>query len=157
MPAGAEMDALIADKVLGWHRNKSGYYTTEARKDLVFGSHTKKGKGGYYRETGIATGWRFEDDGDYYACSNQCRLFCPSEDIVAAWEVVEKLCGHEDADEDPFRLRKRYSSRASAGEHWSASFLDRWHDNGVCLTEEAEATTAPLAICRAALLAVCVE
>ena len=61
--------------------------------------------------------------------------FCPSTDIAAAWEVVEKM------DEVMWTLTWLTDSRV-----WQARFID------ILPMPEAEAPTTPLAICRAALL-----
>jgi len=64
-----------------------------------------------------------------------------SEDIAAAWEVVETAC---ESSSLYFRLHR------NPDYIWAA--FDRWSD--ARLSVEAQADTAPLAISRAALLAV---
>jgi len=89
MEAGRELDALVAEKVMGW---------------------------------------------EYEARS----LFRPSQDIAAAWEVVEKLkmcCGYSHGRGDPFAMLE----------------CEKFSTLVVC------ADTVSLAICRAALKAVGIE
>lgn len=115
MPAGREMDALIAERVMGWeiHPHKTHYIHND-------------GKTGYFVP---------------------CGEFQPSEDIAAAWQVVERM-----------RYKNFYSQHtdltlASENEEWwSWTFID--HNPLAGYSEKATAETAPLAICRAALLAV---
>jgi hypothetical protein len=76
--------------------------------------------------------WTIEPDEDYYACENQCTHFTPSTEIAPAWEVVEKLGLSVLKVQDGWQARKH------------VSMSDETSSNG---------ETAPLAICRAALLA----
>lgn len=111
MKAGRELDALVAEKVMGW--------------DLVPTRHLVRLR--YFRQPGT----------DSRAARERCYLPRYSEDIAAAWGVVEKLSGYERKLEE-------------CSEGW-------------CFTFEAgeefwgQADTAPLAICLAALKAVGVD
>lgn len=119
LPAGRELDMLVAEKVLGFQRG---------------------GLGG--------------DDPDYWWCNPGYLNATPhslrvartprfSTDIAAAWQVVGKLCPSTNRAEPWFKL---YTSSGS----WMANF----HRES---TEDTAADTAPLAVCRAALLAMLPE
>lgn len=112
MEAGAEMDALVATKVMGWIQA-----STQSSVWLTWyppGEHSK------------------------------ARLSPPpfSTDIAAAWEVVKRIIG---------------TTKRCPQVRWiSEAMSHEWH----CDMEwgaEAYAPTAPLAICRAALIAVMEE
>lgn len=105
LEAGPELDALVAEKVMGWNVH---FVEPELRNG---------------REH-----WRDPVHNTLYLPSQ----WCPSGDIAAAWEVVEKVVPGPQG----FNL---YLSSA-----WQASFAGG----------TAVARTAPLAICRAALKAV---
>jgi hypothetical protein len=102
LPAGEEMDTLIAERVMGFSFNKYGH------------SFTGKGHPGWH---------------DLNKLPNY------STDMAAAWEVVEQRQKNGycfDADGNALRRRIRFGVGQEIG----------------------EAETMPLAICRAALLAV---
>jgi len=107
MEAGREMDALVAEKVMGW----------ELRT---------------FKSNGV--------DFWHIPGTVRCELDAPkfSTDIGAAWEVVEKMIG------EMWNLSLEYQSAVY------------WCEFGkTCVPGDGEiADTAPLAICRAALLAV---
>ena len=64
MEAGPEMDALVAEQVMGWHWGEA--------------------------EDGVAT-WTHTDSGIAWAVAEP--TFSPSTNIADAWQVVEKLIG----------------------------------------------------------------
>ena len=97
MEAGAEMDALVAERVMGFDTHK-------------------------------------------YPCGAS---FWPSKEIADAWRVVEKVSGKDRL----FNVKYASGVGALAQVVWRDESLDCG-----CMIEE-EAPTAPLAICRAALLA----
>jgi hypothetical protein len=110
MPEGEELDALIAERVMGWHiaeeHGRKAWYSADGR---------------YQR--GMKNGDYFEDDEDLHLLN-----WHPSQSILWAWEVVEKLTLSVVPYED-----------------------GRWHAaDGKGIVAYGE--TAPLAICRAALL-----
>jgi hypothetical protein len=111
MPAGQELDALVAEKVMGW--------------DIHFKDPELRGGKEHWRDHERSTNWLPEQ-------------WCPSSDISAAWEVLEKV-------QDVGSL-ERFGGFGWRCEVHSVSpnFVD-------CA---AEGDTAPLAICRAALKAV---
>ena len=124
MPAGRDLDALVAEKVMGWGR---------AHYDYVFWQQTAAEPLLRYCSSTLIM-----RDGD--EPPNYYQPFHPSRDIAAAWEVVERMN----------ELRKPFSITQSAFmSGWIAEFLADDDFN----TIEAQADTAPLAICRAALLA----
>jgi hypothetical protein len=123
MEAGREMDALIAEKIFGLAWLRGQY-----------------GKYEYLRQ----------DDDTKYACAKLLatgELFpnktLPkySTDIAAAWQVVEKMSSRKDWDEHPVCIVRNYAFK----DMWTVELRDYDFD--------ATAETAPLAICRAALLA----
>ena len=108
MKAGRELDALIAEKVMGWKVNYDNWTVAKphfSKPDTFWCVSLKAG--------------------DWAA-------FTPSTQIADAWLVVEKLIGQYE-----------FMVQAIDGERWIAVFF-----------HEAEADTAPLAICLAALKAV---
>ena len=116
MPAGREMDALVAEKVMGWSR-------------------------GTYHSDGVD--YLRDPEGTSHLNVPQY-----STDIAAAWQVVEKI-------------RTKYpviriSTGDLMGKYWQCHMADAWRE--VSHEDDsdwfANAPTAPLAICRAALLAV---
>jgi hypothetical protein len=125
MEAGREMDALVAEKVMEW---------TRAEQPFI----SKWG-----------TAYEWQSTGDDCPDSDLNTLFAPlpwSTDMAAAWEVVESF------GPIPFLLAFHPADawRGGSGEiccfsHWSC-----WFEGG----GKIDAKTAPLAICRAALLAV---
>lgn len=121
MSAGEEMDNLVAEKFMGWHKDvdKSGFISWID-------------KDGHYQH-GVADDG-YEDVEDFHLLK-----FHPSQSILWAWDIVEKLCNETGCDvikvckRDPELLR---------GE-WSCNFGSGF---------EAFGETAPHAICRAALI-----
>lgn len=118
MPAGRELDAFVAEKVMGWK-----YVDHNEAYDLPI--------------SGVAFG-KGSPDG-----LSRCPVPYYSTDIAAAWEVVEKL------RKDGFAFDS-YSSGSEEAEHpWTDAIFMK--DNNECLVR---AETMPLAICRAASMAV---
>tara|TARA_Y100000310_G_scaffold189061_1_gene189026 strand:- start:7047 stop:7487 length:441 start_codon:yes stop_codon:yes gene_type:complete len=135
LEAGRELDALVAEKVMGWNvwRSKYGYFNVE-HPDMpsqVSGHGTER----YSPQTGKklpAPKWW-----DDWAVD----IPMWSTDISAAWEVVEKLdC-----------LQFNLGRENCAGIRFDAAFYD---DLDMKDKVHAMADTVPLAICRAALKAV---
>jgi len=104
----------------------------------------------FHKMAFIAIEWEFTNERDYldkgeayYLGENQEIIRLPrfSEDMSAAWQIVETLCNETGCDvvsvckRDPELLRGDWSCNFGRGAY-------------------AFANTAPLAICRAALLAV---
>jgi len=128
MEAGRELDALVAEKVFGKESPK--WYTIVGDNEYDYGgiSSCSPGEGtlGWIGPQQVF--WPNQPSKGIHACSHY------STDIAAAWEVVEKASG-----EGPHKW-------SITNEH------DTWYvsANGVA---EAEADTAPHAICLAALKA----
>lgn len=106
MPAGREIDALIAERVMGWTRSHRGARGTQ-----------------FYD----VPGWGVRSEGAIPDFSTK---------IAAAWLVVEKMTERDDGD----------CGLITTVRGWSCEF-------GAASMKYANAETAPLAICRAALLA----
>ena len=72
MPAGREMDALVAEKVMGWRahfRNTAWWVPSELENEFIPDPSSRNIKG--------------------WTCGNN--RFAPSTDIAAAWEVWDYL------------------------------------------------------------------
>jgi len=126
-PANRCMDALIAKKVMGWNK-------------IVIG-----GVGWFVKESPLGMSYQY---------MTQSGDFEPSTDITAAWQVVERIV--RPPDEDCWTgptMQINAETTKSKGEY-QVVFE---HLDSIDLfpsSVEATAETAPLAICRAALLAV---
>jgi hypothetical protein len=72
MEAGAALDAIVAERVMGWKQDPRPFPRWEDGSEH-------------------GSDWYVDGNGDYYECSNQCDTWRPSLDIAAAWVVVEKL------------------------------------------------------------------
>ena len=124
MPAGREMDALVAEKVMGL-------------PGMVLGADTRCPITGGEMRMGVSRAWCFDCHEWHHSPYKEYSI-----DISAAWEVVEKMrangCGFSTSDYGGFR------------KGWSVTFYNRHGDAPA--TYEAE--TLPIAICRAALKAV---
>lgn len=110
--AGRELDALLAEKVMGWKPSKDGRYWDGPDAS------------------------RHREDGPWLDAGES--VWSPSQDIVAAWEVLEKV-------------QEIGSLQNFGGFGWRCEIhttTPGYHD---CA---GEADTAPLAICRAALRSV---
>lgn len=133
MPAGREMDVLISDKVFGMRLEKN------------YGL-----AGGYYWVgNGVHFGERPANDVEEY-----------STDIAAAWKVVEKISEMLLSEKLSAPNGYNYLTLSQLGYKtgYAASFdclfNDNWYEDITEYKFAARAETAPLAICRAALLAV---
>lgn len=121
MNAGCELDILVAEKVMGHKVHKTVW-----------------GKQQQYYEYSLGKP-------DYYDDAGESKLFNPlpsySEDISAAWEVVEHLQGRHPAN--TFRLDQDYEGL--------------WHCTFTCMgstVTEHNGGSAPHAVCLAALKAI---
>jgi hypothetical protein len=124
MEAGRELDALVAEKVLSHRLERSGATTWE--EVPIRGT-----------KDGIIT-----SELRYYSVS-----------IDAAWKVVDELCRRFPAKDSSMPAIMLVYRGGAAGPEWIAKCQHRvngmWHDEWT----ESSAATVPLAICRAALLA----
>ena len=130
MEAGREMDALVAEKVMGLPKASS--LGKDSRCPIT---------GGEMR-MGIDRAWCFDCRTWHYGPHKEY-----SADISAAWEVVDRM-------EQSGKWLKLHSPwRPEDGDKWWADFLDHGFTGWNGKENPAEAPTAPLAICRAALKA----
>ncbi len=129
MPAGRDMDALIALKFFGWHWEN-------VQNGLLLPSSD---------HPAMVNNWAAEWDKKGYP--NWLPEY--SKSISLAWEVVNKICipAPEDCWTGPIMQINH--------EHNTCEVIFSQLDSIDCAMESVEATaeTAPLAICRAALLA----
>lgn len=109
LPAGREIDVLVATKVMGWTLHEKGYYICPDR--------------------------------DYHPT---IYTWLPSDEIPSAWEVVEKLIS-SDSEVAICSLLPNDANPGKADWHVEVSGWKGF---------DARANTMPLAVCRAALLAV---
>lgn len=114
LEAGPELDALVAEKVMGWT------LLTKAHGKLM----------GEVDKDGVLRMWC-----DGPAIKRNVLDWSPSREIAAAWEVVEKL-----------RLDPRHRALSVIPTTFGYQVVSQ-------LGHQADAETAPLAICRAALAA----
>jgi hypothetical protein len=120
LPAGPELDRLVAEMVMGWQWGKN---RIDAGMDAF----------GDWREAHEVEG-PIRNPGGYFV-----RHWSPSTDIAHAWEVVERM------SELGNPLRHLSDGRSRIG-YFFARFGDSTEGNW-------PAETAPLAICRAAIVA----
>ena len=127
MPVGPEMDALVAEKVMGWKRSKqTSHNYWEGRFEFLTSSD------GYQI-------YRVENVGDWVGNTHESELYfrerCSySTSISAAWEVVEKL-----------RTPQSHGIVIAIGHNGFRVDIYKADDEW-----DAYADTLPLAICRAA-------
>jgi hypothetical protein len=125
MPAGQEMDALIAEKVFG------NVYQFDQYDDWYL--KCTGGETPLYKDRDNRV-WLWNGDADESAV-----IFDPSACITAAWEVVEKIASED--SELSIHITGEYP-----GGGWRCVLGNAFVDYDVT------AKTAPLAICRVALL-----
>lgn len=68
MPAGRDMDAIVAEKVMGWKPESA----TPKSPDII-------------------EWYEYRDDGTRYNVSHEARFFNPSTDIAAAMEIPPRM------------------------------------------------------------------
>lgn len=124
MPAGREMDALVAEKVMAWTSVRTGKKYDASDFDDLYGQSL----GGF--------DWR-------------CPVPGYSTDIAAAWKVVEYLRKRK----EPYGAQLDHIEERNQSEGiWVVQFCAKY--NEAWWHAHAYADTVPLAICRAALKAV---
>ncbi len=148
MNAGRELDALIAEKVMGWTRAGAQYHIRPSHrpsKDFpgnILNDFDGKGPHDFL----------FPDKHDdtlrmaFCGCESTIDVPSYSTDIAAAWEVVEKLGNWHGFD---FMILLDTSNSGK----WEAGWYEMGWDGYERRCAES-ADTAPLAICLAALKAV---
>jgi hypothetical protein len=143
MEAGPEMDALVAERVMGWERGGKNDHARPAHREskdfpgTILNDFDSKGPHDYLTSLGPA--------GRVYfcGCPSSADLPAYSTSIADAWEVVEKLREWHGFD---FMVWGRAGST-----DWEAGWFEMDYD-GPERRSAADAGTVPLAICRAALL-----
>lgn len=133
MEAGRELDALIAEKVMGWKRMSY----MEAEPGCKYPSPERIT--GYWHSLDLKEQRRAEDCDDYYSPED---AWSPSTDIASAWEVVEKMGRHEIS----IHMRSDSNTDCVTKRYYLMDYT--------CRALLAEAETAPHAICLAALKAI---
>ena len=125
MPAGREMDALVAEKVMGWHieTDDSGW------------GHWADANGHWGAGINQDDTDDYEDDEDFHILH-----WHPSQSIKWAWEVVEQV-----TKKSKFTVIEIRGGNELYQIAFWYPLKDSWHAEGLL----------PLAICRAALLTVC--
>ena len=131
MPAGHEMDVLVAEHVMEWER-----------LDSWMGSPLAKGWDGFW--DGEWVKWIIMPESDD---ENRAKLWSPSTDIVAAWQVVEKLV--ENCDGRDFFIECWGDGEWFVASHPLGYSSRKPQAN--CDGKETGKPSAPLAICRFAL------
>ena len=142
LEAGPETDALIAEHGMEWHKLDDGgvpYWCFKRTKAMF----PNQADDWLVRNPSETTGWAFTDfDREDDCYSHQWLawkgVWRPSQDIEAAWEVLEKIASK--AAGWVIRLRERV---CDDGTIWECDFGD--------YGEAARGETVSLAICRAAL------
>ena len=131
MKAGRELDALIAEKVMGWSSQADGLYwdTGNHRTRLVLGSIIAKKR----KEMGLENAQDF--------------VFAPSTNISDAWEVVRKM---------GMVLIENSGEAFGKLDEWNVQFVGHDKEGEPHWVSES-AETVELAICLAALKAVSQE
>lgn len=133
MEAGRELDALIAEKVMGWHKGLCGECKNRpwlANDYLCSYWHDQNGKDTQNPINDIWTGGMSDN--------LEAKAWSPSTDIKAAWEVVEKMLENK-------YFREGFDLTVTEPPGWTCNFGD---DN-----TRSYAETAPHAICVAAIKA----
>ena len=149
MKAGPELDALVAEKVMGWSDGPYTFYRWADRKkrkfpiEGIFHCAPSESLGDYASYV--------NERGEKFSCGEPKRIYLPhhySTDIAAAEEVIRPILSGP--------LAEKHGGMGIVeivwNPHWSYwrtkfSWFDGFH-------VEESAATAPLAICLAALAAV---
>lgn len=135
MPPGREMDALVAERVMGWKRvDVPAAMRAMAAKDAVAVEHPEGGT------TILEHGGSCE--GMPFSCERRLPRY--STDIEAAWSAIDKLT-ERFGDSVNFDMERE-------GGRWHAAFV--CHGFGVRGSTWMRGDSGPHAICRAALKAV---
>ena len=141
LEAGREMDALIAEKVMGY---RWLYWTVAYGEERVRGLFPSE-----YHNPFDYEPWTSEV-GNLRITKMSTGIMDYSTEIAAAWQIVEKMREQwsvENPDETFFW------QIIDCCEHGWRVDVDWGHHDGVIPIASAAAETAPLAICRAAILA----
>lgn len=146
MPSGTEMDTLVAEMVMGWH--KGGFVSWTGMRTARNDEDWLDADGRYM--CGVPQEDMYEDDEDFNLLH-----WHPSQSIIWAWQVVEKL------EERGWYFEVR-NNPPDVG--FSIDIRDKehgtWDMNGNYddwIEADARGESVPHAICRAALLAMLEE
>lgn len=126
-PAGRQMDAWVLEYVMGYRK-------IECPRTVWFSMDR-------WRELSDTVFFKNITGSMFIADKNGYGVFRTSQDIAAAWQVMEKLLSGDFGRHFYIEL----SNKTTTGTGWNCLIYDVGY---------AEADTAPLAICRAGLLAV---
>lgn len=149
MPAGAEMDRAVAERVMGWGTGwcDRRWYTNHSYHDSWHQEEAPSREAcrftpvEYYRvygKEGYSDGAMEVEVGEWH----------PSTNIAHAWEVVERLV----ATSHHIALDAWDNEHSGDGRYFCCVTMPDWHDTG-----DKAADSMPLAICRAALAAIQIE
>ena len=130
LPAGPELDRLIAEKVMGWDSYPALTGMASARRAILNGipvmeAHPSCGTVEFHPSTNIAHAWEVIESPKFTDPDGYRRTYFSIDENALGWDVEVLHKGDEIEGERPIYRRVR-----------------------------AQADTAPLAICHAALLAV---
>jgi hypothetical protein len=151
MKAGRELDALVAEKVMGWKARH--------REDKCDGIHIIKcgacGRFGHANCYGQFGGGEIQLLCVEASCCQTAQPPEYSTSIADAWQVVEKLA-NDGWDLDLVYLDLEYKGRGRSHAFTAEGSFSRWED-GMLRTGHQVADTVPLFICLAALQVLGVE
>ena len=149
MKAGRELDALIAEKVMGWKLFRVGYCGTDDETPEQGKYEKALDRAGF-----DSVGWYVWTGGKVVLWEDGfTKEHCFSTNIADAWEVVEKLGRWRGFD---FMLVMPDPEQTFHLHTYEAGWYEATND-GPERRVVSDADTAPLAICLAALKAVSQE
>lgn len=137
IPAGPELDRLIAEKVMGWKftLHKDGFeWSYPGTRETYFGNGIPNLQTPHVIRSPVRL-----------CGSDSSEDWTPSTNIAHAWEVVEKM-----ARTDDVHVGKAVQSAGLNDPYYECDVTDGEGKNRA----RGIAATAPLAICRAALKAI---
>lgn len=137
LKAGRELDALVAEKVMGWVHYGNWWHDPKQKDDSGL---VKNGMKMMCRKDDIKP--THNDDGDNIG-------WHPSSDISDAWEVVEKF-----KNVDGFIVSVDWCPHHEESPRWFCEIVEMKNGKWTDKFWRDWADTAPLAICLAALKAV---
>jgi hypothetical protein len=143
MPAGRDLDVLVAQYVMGWKVTDDWDDVEDAETTGATVFYVGEFSDGTYGEV-----WIGERDAG---------IFSPSRYIQDAWSVQERMSSLV-LNEDVYDFGHLHLERLGFRHGWAASFDtiiddEEWFEHVEEYPRSARGETAPLAICRASLLA----
>lgn len=152
LKAGPETDVLVAERVMGWHKFDDGdipcWCFTRTKT-----THPDRADDWLIKFPHEATGWTFADFNQEnnpwgYQGIAWKGVWCPSQDIAAAWEARTKVV---DSTGAVMELMD-YGGPKDDFERYACTFLkERPNSGGLEWGASGWANTVTLAICRAVL------